>query len=129
MQFFKKLNILVTICLLLSVNSLYAKETLTLEQDKLYQSILANTRCVTCQNQSLAESNAVVAKAMRGFIHDEILQGKNRHDIEERLIANYGDFVVYKPPFKAQTVLLWLGPLGFLLLALGMFALNVKKGS
>ena len=78
-------------------------------------------RCLVCQNQTLADSNAELAVDLRNQIREKLQQGASEADILNFMTARYGDFVLYRPPFKTTTVLLWLGPL--LLLAVGLAAM------
>jgi cytochrome c-type biogenesis protein CcmH len=78
-------------------------------------------RCLGCQNQTLAASNAPLAVDLRNQIREQLQQGASDQDVIDFMVARYGDFVLYRPPFKAATLLLWLGP--FLLLALGALML------
>lgn len=78
-------------------------------------------RCLVCQNQTLAESNAPLAQDMRKLIRDQLAAGRSDAQIMRFFEDRYGDFVRYDPPFKPITWLLWLGP--FALLALGFFVL------
>jgi cytochrome c-type biogenesis protein CcmH len=78
-------------------------------------------RCLVCQNQTLADSNAPLAVDLRNQIREQLQQGASDQDVIDFMVARYGDFVLYRPPFKAATLLLWLGP--FLLLALGALML------
>ena len=78
-------------------------------------------RCLVCQNQTLAESNAPLAVDLRNQIREQLQEGASEQDVIDFMVARYGDFVLYRPPFKASTVALWLGP--FALLALGAFVL------
>ena len=72
---------------------------------------LANElRCLVCQNQSIAESNAELAVDLRRQIREQIGAGKRDDEIVDFMVSRYGDFVLYRPPFKATTLLLWLGP-------------------
>ncbi|HKU85590.1 MAG TPA: cytochrome c-type biogenesis protein [Casimicrobiaceae bacterium] len=75
-------------------------------------------RCLVCQNQTLAESNAPLAEDLRKEVRELAVAGKTDDDIRAYLVARYGDFVLYKPPVKATTYLLWFGP--FVLLAAGI---------
>jgi cytochrome c-type biogenesis protein CcmH len=75
-------------------------------------------RCLVCQNQSIADSNAELAQDLRGQVRDQIAAGKTDDEIVAYMVARYGDFVMYEPPLKATTVLLWAGPA---LLVLGGF--------
>jgi cytochrome c-type biogenesis protein CcmH len=73
---------------------------------------LANElRCLVCQNQSIAESNAELAVDLRRKIRKQIAAGRSDREIRDFMVARYGDFVLYRPPLKLTTVLLWLGPL------------------
>jgi len=72
-------------------------------------------RCLVCQNQTIADSNAELANDLRGQIREQIAAGRSDDEILQYMTNRYGDFVLYQPPFKATTVLLWLGP-GILLL-------------
>ena len=67
-------------------------------------------RCLVCQNQTLADSNASLAEDLRAEVRQLALVGKNDDEIRAYLVARYGDFVLYDPPLKATTSLLWLGP-------------------
>ena len=74
-------------------------------------------RCLVCQNQTIADSNAPLALDLRNQIRTQIAQGRSDEQIRAYMVERYGDFVLYKPPFKMTTLVLWLGPL--LLLAAG----------
>ena len=76
-------------------------------------------RCLVCQNQTIADSNAPLALDLRNQIRTQVRQGKSDDEIRAYMTARYGDFVLYKPPFKATTAILWIGP--FALNALGAF--------
>ena len=78
-------------------------------------------RCLVCQNQNLADSNAELATDLRREIHHMIQQGWSDTDIIAFMMARYGDFVLYRPPVKPTTYALWLGP--FLLCAVGLFVM------
>lgn len=71
-------------------------------------------RCLVCQNESLAGSKAELAEDLRREIREQMLAGKSDPEVIDYLIARYGDFVLYRPPFKPVTWLLWLGPVLFL---------------
>jgi cytochrome c-type biogenesis protein CcmH len=72
-------------------------------------------RCLVCQNQTLAESNAPLAMDLRNQIREQLAAGKSEGEITDYLVARYGDFVLYRPPLKGTTVFLWAGPFLFLL--------------
>lgn len=75
-------------------------------------------RCLVCQNQSLADSNAELAVDLRRQIREQIAQGKGDAQIVDFMVQRYGDFVLYRPPLKASTWLLWFGPPSLLLIGL-----------
>lgn len=91
------------------------------QQEQLYKSLITELRCVKCQNQNLAESNAELAQDMRNKTYEMVKQGKTREDVVNYMTARYGDFVLYNPPFKSKTLLLWIGPP--LLFLLGLYFL------
>lgn len=74
-------------------------------------------RCLVCQNQTLADSNAELAGDLRNQVHELVASGRDDDQIKEYLVARYGDFVLYRPPVQSNTALLWGGP--FALLAVG----------
>ena len=78
-------------------------------------------RCLVCQNQSLAESNAPLAVDLRNQIREQLAKGASEGDVREFMVARYGDFVLYNPPLKATTLALWVGP--FVLLVAGAWFL------
>ena len=78
-------------------------------------------RCLVCQNQTIADSNAPLALDLRNQIREQMAAGKTDKDVIDFMVQRYGDFVLYRPPLKATTILLWAGP--FLFLVLGLFFL------
>jgi cytochrome c-type biogenesis protein CcmH len=74
-------------------------------------------RCVVCQSQSVADSDADIAQELRVLIREQIAAGKSDQEIRDYLVARYGDFVLFDPPFKASTYVLWIGPFAILVLA------------
>ena len=74
-------------------------------------------RCVVCQSQSVADSDADIARELRVLIREQITAGKSDEDIRDYLVARYGDFVLFNPPFKASTYVLWIGPFAVLVIA------------
>ncbi len=89
--------------------------------DQQVQHIASELRCLVCQNQTIADSNAELAVDLRNQVREQLKQGKSKQEIVDYMVNRYGDFVLYRPPVKAQTLLLWGGP--FLLMAGGLFAL------
>jgi cytochrome c-type biogenesis protein CcmH len=80
--------------------------------------LAAELRCLVCQNQTIADSNAELAADLRNQVREKIREGQSDGEIIDFMVARYGDFVLYRPPLKATTLLLWLGPL--LLVAAGL---------
>jgi len=74
-------------------------------------------RCVVCQSQSVADSDADIAQELRVLIREQIAAGRSDQEIRDYLVARYGDFVLFDPPFKASTYVLWIGPFAILVLA------------
>jgi cytochrome c-type biogenesis protein CcmH len=89
--------------------------------DRRVHAVATELRCLVCQNQTLAESNAPLAVDMRNQIREQMKAGASDRDVVDFLVARYGDFVLYRPPLKASTVALWLGP--FVILAFGAWLL------
>ena len=75
-------------------------------------------RCLVCQNQTIADSNAPLAVDLRNQIREQLAAGKSERDVIDFMVQRYGDFVLYRPPFKATTVLLWAGPFLFMVAGL-----------
>ena len=89
--------------------------------EKRVLGIASELRCLVCQNQTLADSSAPLALDLRNEVREQLKSGKSERDVVDFMVARYGDFVRYRPPLKASTLLLWGGP--FLLLAFGSFLL------
>ncbi|MBM5574092.1 cytochrome c-type biogenesis protein [Deefgea sp. CFH1-16] len=87
----------------------------------------AELRCLVCQNESLASSQAPLAEDLRREVREQIALGKNNSEIISYLTDRYGDFVTYRPPFKARTLLLWLLPPVLLLMGLLLLWLRLRR--
>lgn len=83
--------------------------------------VAAELRCLVCQNQSIAESDSDLAKDLRDQVREKLRQGQTERDIVDYMVARYGDFVLWRPPLKLTTLLLWLGPV--LLVLAGLIVL------
>lgn len=79
-------------------------------QESRYLHLIEELRCVVCQNQSLADSNADLAQDLRNQVREMIIQGKTNQQITEYLVSRYGDFVLYNPPLRPKTYILWVAP-------------------
>jgi cytochrome c-type biogenesis protein CcmH len=88
----------------------------TPEQLARYEKLIHELRCLVCQNQTIADSNADLAKDLRRQTRDMILAGKTDAEIQQFMTDRYGDFVLYKPPVKPETYLLWGAPVILLLI-------------
>ena len=86
-----------------------------------------NIRCLVCQNQSIDDSNATLAKDLRALVREKLTAGATNDEIFDFLVDRYGDFILLNPPFKPSTYVLWYGPLIFLIVGLLMTVLIMKK--
>ena len=107
-----------------------ANEAVPTELDRVQQKraveLSEHLRCLVCQNQTIADSNAELAQDLRRQVREQIAQGRTDAEIVAFMVQRYGDFVLYKPPIKPTTLLLWFGP-GLLLLAgLALLIRNVR---
>lgn len=84
-------------------------------------------RCLVCQNQTIADSNAPLAIDLRQQIRTQIGQGRSDAQIRDYMVQRYGDFVLYRPPLKATTALLWGGPLLLMAIGVGVFVRLVRR--
>jgi cytochrome c-type biogenesis protein CcmH len=97
------------------------------ELEERYNVLGDELRCLVCQNQNLKGSNSDLAKDMRNKVYQMISAEKTNKEIVDYMVERYGDFVLYKPPFKPITLMLWLGPLVFFIIALVSVLRVVKQ--
>ena len=97
------------------------------KQEERARYISKNIRCMVCQNQSIDDSNAPLAKDLRILIRDKIKDKKTDDEIYKFLTDRYGDFILLKPPLKSNTLLLWLLPFIFCIIGLVIILVNNKK--
>ena len=120
-----KIFLFTSILILLSVQQLHAAEVMlefdSPEQETRFEELLEELRCMVCQNQTLADSNARLARDLRERTYNMVRNGKSNNEIIEHMVERFGDFVLYRPPFKKTTVLLWFGPVIFLIIAVSTF--------
>lgn len=124
-------KLIVCLALLMSFASVGAFEERTFDSAKdeaTYDSLIKELRCLVCQNQNIADSDAELAVDLRREIYSMIGQGKSKSDILDFMVQRYGEFVLYKPRFSARTLVLWLGP-AFLLLTGGFVLYRTTRGS
>lgn len=94
---------------------------------QLFQTLAAELRCPKCQNQNLADSNAMIAGDLRRELYQQVKSGKDGDTIVEFMVDRYGEFVLYRPKMNAMTYVLWFGPVGALLLGLVCLVFVVRK--
>jgi cytochrome c-type biogenesis protein CcmH len=123
-------HLLMSAFLLLAVPA-WAGEAAPNAEDPVIEQRMINLaedlRCLVCQNESLAGSHAELAEDLRREIRAQMKEGKDDKQVIEYLTTRYGDFVLYRPPFKPVTYLLWLGPLAFLGIGVGVWYLTLKR--
>lgn len=121
LKFFR--GALVAACLALAGNAFAIDTQREFDDPALqarYEAITKELRCLVCQNETIADSNASLAVDLRREVHKMIAEGKSDAEIEEFMLARYGDFVLYKPRMTSKTVVLWVAPA--LMLLFGVFA-------
>lgn len=116
------------LCFLLAVTPMLvsAQEARSTAPDPILEkrvlAIAEELRCLVCQNQTIADSDAALAVDLRNQVREKLAQGMSDRDVTDFMVERYGDFVLYRPPVKTTTWLLWFGP--FLLLAGGLIVLG-----
>ena len=128
----KTFIIIISICLI----QLFSGNSFTVEPEEMLKNqkqelrarnISKNIRCMVCQNQSIDESNAPLAKDLRVLIRNKIKEGNNNEEIYKFLTDRYGDFILLKPPIKLSTLALWVLPFVFLLIGVFVVFWHNKK--
>lgn len=126
-----QLKILVLTLLLCLVTPAFAViEVFTFDdpvKEQRYRKLSEELRCLVCQNQNLADSNADLAKDLRHQVYNMIEAGKSDAEIIDYMVSRYGEFVLYRPPLQTNTVLLWAGPFVLLLGGLAGLAVFVRR--
>jgi len=109
----------------------YAGEAKDLAEDPVLEQrmvkLAENLRCLVCQNESLASSRSELANDLRQEVREQMQQGKTDQQIIDYLVARYGDFVLFDPPMKRYTILLWYGPFALLLIGLAGLIWQLRK--
>jgi cytochrome c-type biogenesis protein CcmH len=127
----KRLISIVALCLLLGTAqagvTLEAFKFKTEAEEQHFKDLIEEIRCLVCQNQSLADSDAELAHDLRAEVYDMIQAGKTDEEIISFLVARYGDFVLYKPPMKPSTYLLWFGPFVLLIIAALLLLRSIRR--
>lgn len=117
--------------LMLSAGGLLAKEATPASDDPLLEArvlvIAEELRCLVCQNETIAASHADLAVDLRRQIRNKLKAGQSKSEIVDFMVARYGDFILYNPPLKSSTLLLWIGPFALLVLAATVMALHIRR--
>lgn len=92
-----------------------------------YKTLIDQTRCLVCQNETLADSHAELAADLRREIRTMMVEGKSDTEITEFLVARYGDFVLYNPPVKPTTLMLWYGPFALLVFGVLIAIITIRR--
>ena len=124
-----KYLLIMLICLLPAYS--YAGEAKDLAEDPVLEQrmvkLAENLRCLVCQNESLASSRSDLAKDLRQEVREKMKQGMSDKEIVDFLVSKYGDFVLFDPPMKSYTILLWYGPFALLLIGLVGLVIQLRK--
>jgi cytochrome c-type biogenesis protein CcmH len=122
-------SLIIIFLLLLSplANAVDAYQFSNPEQQTAYNTLVSELRCLVCQNQTIGDSNADLAADLRRQVYEMLQQGKSKDEILAFMTERYGDFVLYNPPFKTKTGLLWLGPVTFLIIGVVTVLLFVRR--
>ena len=123
--------VFISIIIQLSLNNIYAIEPEEFlenpQQEIRARNITKNIRCLVCQNQSIDDSSAPLAKDLRALIRIKVQKNDTDEEIYKFLTDRYGDFILLKPPFKISTFLLWLLPFAFFIIGIFILFLHNKK--
>ena len=124
---------LALLCLALSLSTVSANEAAPAVADPVLEArmleITAELRCLVCQNQTIADSHADLAIDLRQQVREMLQKGMTNQQITDYMTERYGDFVLYRPPFKSTTALLWIGPGALLVLGLAGLVLVLRRRS
>jgi cytochrome c-type biogenesis protein CcmH len=122
--------LLLALCLSASAPALAgidAYEFQTPEQEQQYRRLVEELRCPKCQNQNLAGSDALVAQDLKERTYRLVMEGKSDDEIIDHMVERYGDFITYRPPVRAGTILLWAGPFLLMLVVAAILVWRVHR--
>ncbi len=117
------------VLLALCLATLAHAQTPDVDLDKRVMAIAAELRCLVCQNQTIADSNAALAQDLRRQVRQMLQQGKSEREVLDFMTQRYGDFVLYRPPVRGNTALLWFGPVLLMLGGLVLLWLILRRRS
>ena len=128
----RALSVMLAACLLVFTCPLLAQAIDPLPfkdhaEEVRFQQLTRELRCLVCQNENLADSNADLARDLRHEVFDLMQRGKSDDEIKQYLVDRYSDFVLYDPPVKSSTLLLWFGPLAILLAGAAVVVVTVRR--
>lgn len=95
--------------------------------EERYNKLIAELRCLVCQNQNLADSNAELAVDLRRKTYEMVSKDKSEKEIASYMVERYGDFVLYRPPLNSNTLLLWVGPFIILLIGVTLLIRTIRR--
>lgn len=122
------LSILASLALVLSVQAaIEVYEFDNTQQEQQFKDLSNTLRCPKCQNNTIGDSNAALAQDLRHKVYEMTKQGKSEQEIVDYMIARYGNFVTYNPPFTVATSILWLGPLAVVVFGFGFIVLRTRR--
>jgi len=115
--------------------SVYALQTQAIDpfefensaQESLYKTLTEELRCMVCQNQNLADSDVTLARNLKEQIADFVKQGRSKQEITTFMAERYGDFILYSPPLRKDTILLWAAPAIILLIAFSILFIKIRQ--
>lgn len=126
-------KLILALCLAALATLAYSKEAAPAADDPALEArmvrITSELRCLVCQNQTIADSHASLAVDLRNQVRDMLQRGQSDQQIIDYMTARYGDFVLYRPPLKSSTVLLWVGPAVMLVAGLATLILVLRRRS
>jgi cytochrome c-type biogenesis protein CcmH len=102
-------------------------ELLQTEDEERFHELANELRCMVCQNQTIADSNAELARDFRNQVKEKINAGESNEQIREYMVSRYGDYILYRPPFNMATALLWGGPFLLILVGIVIIARLLKR--
>ena len=111
----------------LSFASIESKHFDTAELEVRYNDLIGELRCLVCKNQNIADSDADLAKDLRNRVELMLKKGNSDAEVVDFMVTRYGDFILYRPPFRPATALLWLGPFFILLAGFALFLYKFRS--
>lgn len=118
----------ILLCLpLLAQAAIAVYEFETLEQEQRFRHLIEELRCPKCQNQSISDSDADIAQDMRAQVAEMLREGRSDEEIVRFFVMRYGDFVTYKPPVNAETMILWAGPGVVFVIGLLLVVVQIRR--